>query len=81
MRGLALRQGTCCPLEPAFDVYYIALTLPSSTVDKQGVMSYDYEVPAMGHLQAGVFRQGVSREALEKEVRPRAKTAIALRRL
>jgi NAD+ kinase len=36
-------------------------------VDKQGVMSYDNEVPAMGHLyKEGVLRQGVPREALER---------------
>ena len=49
------------------------------TVDKQDVMSYDNRVPAMGQ-QTGVFRQGVSRKALERGS-TESETAIALRRL
>ena len=49
------------------------------TVDKQGAMSYDNGVPAMGQ-QTGVFRQGVSRETLERD-RTESETTIALRRL
>src|SRR5437763_16385103 len=40
------------------------------TVDKQGAMSYDNRVPAMGQ-PTGVFRQGVSRETLERSDRER----------
>jgi len=50
-----------------------------STVDKQGAMSYDNRVPAMEH-QVGVFRQDVSREALERGP-TESETAIAFRRL
>ena len=50
-----------------------------ATVDKQGTMSYDNGVPAMGHL-IGVFRQGVSRKALKRGP-TESETAIALRRL
>jgi hypothetical protein len=49
------------------------------TVDKQGVMSYDNSIPAMGQ-ESGVFRQGVSRKALERGSTV-SETAIALRSL
>lgn len=51
----------------------------SAMVDKQGAMSYDNRVPAMGQ-ETGVFRQGVSRKALERGS-TESETAIALRRL
>ena len=63
-------------------VYRFAILFPidkPATVDKQGAMSYDIGVPAMGQ-QTGVFRQGVSRKALERGP-TESETAIALRRL
>src|SRR2546425_5498157 len=36
-------------------IYTRVLTCPASIVDKQGCMSYHYEVPAMGHLYRLVY--------------------------
>ena len=63
----------------AYKVSILTIIDKPATVDKQGAMSYDIGVPAMGQ-QTGVFRQGVSRKALERGP-TESETAIALRRL